>query len=51
MSKCLLSVIIEVMHVCVPNMQLTRPSKGGWLIPQCTLGSGVNHCHKMGSQN
>ena len=25
--------------------QLTRASKVGWLIPQCTWGSGLSHCH------
>ena len=29
----------------VPNTQLTRPSRDGWLILQCTWGSGVSHCH------
>ena len=36
-------LLISLLHV--PNMQLTRLNKGGWLIPQCNWGSGVSHCH------
>ena len=44
--------MLEVATLCysltpaqVPNTQLIRPSKGGWLIPQCTWGSGMSPCY------